>query len=142
MTVSTNRRHAEPTPEPHGWLRYYPRDGDRGQSITRRTWQYAEPPRASCRDALVRVAERATEARGRTEGIRADIAGETVAERAAQRVADRLVRTIVKHGAMTKGQLRSKGTTKGRSRDLFDDAYALATECGRLIESSGKVTTP
>ncbi len=121
-------------------------DGER-HAINEEDWQLAgtvmaisDLTRARCADALTRAAELANEARGRGEGIRTAIAGEIVHQRAIGRVAGVLVRAAQAHGPMTTAALRKR--LAARDRALFDDAYALATGAGRLVEHEGQVKVP
>lgn len=87
---------------------------DGRMAITESDWTLAghamavsDLTRESCVRALAMAAERATEARGRSDGIRASIAEDVTTQRAVARVADVLVRAARKHGPMTVGLLRS-----------------------------------
>lgn len=121
-------------------------DGER-HAISDEDWHLAgtvmaisDLTRARCASALARAAERANEARGRGEGIRTAVAGEIVHERAIERAAGVLVRAAQAHGPMTAAGLRKR--LAARDRGLFDDAYAVAVQAGRLVEHEGEVKVP
>ncbi len=117
-------------------------------SVTDEDWRLSgilmavsDATRQSCVNALRAAQERANEARGRSEGVRMEVSAEAAHTRRLDRVAGVLVRAVVKHGATSKADLRSHRVAS-RDRDLFDEALALAVECGQLTVDGEEVAVP